>query len=229
MRVVLVRHGQTEMNAHGVYRGRINVSLSARGIEEARAMGRVLEKAQLDLIYSSPLNRAIETAREIASFHPGIAVETAEEFTDMNFGKWQGLSVPEVEMRFPESYRIWVRRPDQADIACGENLRVVRKRALAGLKRIVSLRPEATVVVVSHGVVNKVLLCALLGAPVGAFWHVKQDNGALNLLEYSSLGAKVFLMNYVCHLASIPRRISDMDHSSTPVGPTTDDERQYDT
>ncbi len=136
MRVVLVRHGQTEMNAHGVYRGRINVSLSARGIEEARAMGRVLETAQLDLIYSSPLNRAIETAREIASFHPGIGVETAEEFTDMNFGKWQGLSVPEVEMRFPEAYRIWVRRPDQAEIACGENLRVVRKRALAGLKRI---------------------------------------------------------------------------------------------
>ena len=140
MRVVLVRHGQTEMNAHGVYRGRINVSLSARGIEEARAIGRVLEKAQLDLIYSSPLNRAIETAHEIASFHLGIVVETAEEFTDMDFGKWQGLSVPEVEIQFPESYRNWVRRPDQADIACGENLRVVRKRALAGLKRIVSLR-----------------------------------------------------------------------------------------
>ena len=219
MRVVLVRHGQTEMNAHGVYRGRINVSLSARGIEEARAIGRVLEKAQLDLIYSSPLNRAIETAHEIASFHLGIVVETAEEFTDMDFGKWQGLSVPEVEIQFPESYRNWVRRPDQADIACGENLRVVRKRALAGLKRIVSLRPEATVVVVSHGVVNKVLLCALLGAPVSAFWRVKQDNGALNLLEYSSLGSKIFLMNYVCHLASIPRLISEMDHSS-PSGRT---------
>ena len=227
MRVILVRHGQTEMNAHGAYRGRINVPLSVRGIEESKALGGALRDATLDMVYSSPLNRALQTAREIASPHPQIGIKTAEEFTDMDFGEWQGLTVPEVEARFRDSYRVWVRKPECADIAGGEDLRKVRKRALSGLKRIASLHPEGTVVVVSHGVINKVLLCALLGAPVGAFWHVKQDNGALNLFEYSAFGAKVFLMNCVWHLASIPDVISNMDRSITPVGRTTDDERQY--
>jgi broad specificity phosphatase PhoE len=172
------------------------------------------------------MGRALATAGEIASYHSRISVEVADEFTDMDFGKWQGLTVREVEAQFPDSYRLWVRKPEQADIAGGENLRRVRKRALAGLKRIASLHPEATVAVVSHGVVNKVLLCAVLGAPVSAFWKVKQDTGALNLFEYSVFGTKVFLMNYVSHLASIPDVISGMSYSRTPVGLSTDDERQ---
>ena len=86
MIVMLVRHGQTEMNAHGAYRGRIDVSLSSRGIEESKALGKALKRVSLDFVYSSPLKRALETAEGIASCHPRIAVETANEFNDMHFG-----------------------------------------------------------------------------------------------------------------------------------------------
>jgi phosphoserine phosphatase len=226
MKVILVRHGQTELNAGGIYRGKLDVPQSAHGLVESEALGRALSGTKLDRIVSSPLSRAVATARVIASYHPNVDVEKAQEFVDMDFGEWQGLTIPEVKQHFPEAYQRWVRRPEIAEIPGGEKLRDVCARALSGLKRIGSAHPEGTVVVVSHGVVNKVLLCILLGATIAAFWNVKQDTGAINIFEYSPLGTKVFLMNDLCHLASVNDIISRMGKSDTPSGSSIGQERQ---
>jgi broad specificity phosphatase PhoE len=227
MRVILVRHGETDLNVKGIYRGRADIPLSPRGRAQSRAVGRALRGVRLDGIYTSPLARARDTAAAIAARRPGVAPAVAEEFIDMDFGHWQGLAVDQVREKFPDEFRTWVETPQDARIASAETLEGVRQRALAGLDRLESLHHEGTIAVVSHGVVNKLTLCSVLGLTVGGFWHVKQDTGAISIFEYSRRGAKLFLMNDTCHIGRIREIVEGMAESSTPIGASTDDERRY--
>jgi broad specificity phosphatase PhoE len=203
MRVILVRHGQTELNARGIYRGRIDVPLSPRGVEESEAIARTLRRIASQGIFSSPLARACETARAIAAHRPEMNVEKVDEFSDMDFGEWQGRTIEEVREWDPGGYQTWVERPERAAIPGGENLESVRERALRGMQRLVTRHPDGTVIIVSHGAVIKVLLCAFLGLTTAGFWKVKQDTGAINVSEFWGDNAKVLLMNDTCHLLSL--------------------------
>ncbi len=226
MRVILIRHGDTELNARGVYRGRSDVALSTTGRAQSRAVGRALRGITLDGIYASPLARAQQTARIIAACRRRTDVVGASEFIDMDFGRWEGLTVAQVKKRFPREFQAWVSQPRKARIPGGETLDMVRKRALAGLDRLHKDHPEGTIVIVSHGVVNKLTLCSVLGLTSAGFWSVKQDTGAISVFELTRWGAKLFLMNDRCHLGWIRDVVEGIAESSTPMSASTDDERR---
>ncbi len=217
MRVILIRHGQTDWNESGIFRGRIDVKLNPNGIRQAEIIGEVLKNVHIDAVYSSPLSRAFDTATAIARYH-SLTVEVYEPITDKNFGEWQGLNRSEVESRYPVIFGVWLSAPEKVEIPNGETLSQVRQRLVVGLKEILSRHPEGTVVLVSHGLTNKVLLCAMLGLDNSHFWKVKQDNGAINIFKYSGNGSKVFLMNETTHLQSIGEIVEDMKKIENPLG-----------
>ncbi len=217
MRVILVRHGETDWNEEGVFRGRIDVKLNQSGIQQAKIIGKKLSKVQVDAIYSSPLSRALKTAKIIASFH-NLSVQVLNEFMDIDFGRWQGLTRGEVKKRYSDIYLTWQRHPQDVTIPGGESLNEVKERVIHGLNEILSRYPKETIVVVSHGAVNKVLLCAVLGLDNSHFWKVKQDNGAINIFEYIKYGSKVFLFNDTCHLKSIQDVLESMRFRVSPLG-----------
>ena len=217
MRVILVRHGQTDWNESGIFRGRIDVKLNPNGIKQAEMTGEALKNVNLNAVYSSPLSRAFDTATAIARNH-GLEVEVYEPITDIDFGEWQGLNRSEVESRYPGIFGVWLSAPEKAEIPNGETLSQVRQRMMAGLNRILTRDPEGTVVLVSHGLTNKVLLCAMLGLDNSHFWKVKQDNGAINIFKYSAQGSKVFLMNETTHLQSLGEIVEDMKKIENPLG-----------
>jgi broad specificity phosphatase PhoE len=217
MRVILVRHGQTDWNEERIFRGSIDVELNREGLEQAQIIGRRLAGTLLDAIYSSPLSRAAKTAELIASFHD-LVVDFREEFTDINFGEWQGLKREAARQRYPEIYRVWEESPDKVRIPGAETLEEVRERITGGLKRILWEHTEGTVVIVSHGLTNKVLLCAVLGMGNAHFWKVKQDNGAVNIFKYTESGTKLFLMNDTSHLQSINEIVESMKDIENPLG-----------
>ena len=217
MRVILVRHGQTDWNQEGIFRGRIDVELNAEGIQQARTIGEKLSKIAVDGIYSSPLSRAMETSEIIASFR-NRAVQVLDELTDIDFGKWQGLSQPEAKERYPQIYTTWERRPEKVKIPDAETLDDVRIRVINGLNSILSDQPDGTVIVISHGLVNKVLLCAVLGLANSHFWKIKQDNGAVNVFKYTEHGSKVFLMNDTSHIRTMNEIIEEMRFIENPLG-----------
>jgi broad specificity phosphatase PhoE len=217
MRVILVRHGQTDWNESGVFRGRLDVKLNQNGFRQAEIVGEALKDADVDAVYSSPLSRALDTATAIARHH-GNAFETYEPVNDMNFGEWQGLKRLEVEARYPDLFQIWLTAPHRVEIPNGETLSQVRRRLLTGLESLHSLYPEGTVVIVSHGLTNKVLLCAMLGLYNSHFWNVKQDNAAINIFKYTGQGSKVFLMNDTTHLRSIGEIVEEMKKIENPIG-----------
>jgi broad specificity phosphatase PhoE len=180
--IILVRHGQTAWNATEVFRGRIDIELDEAGLKQAELLGEHLGQRELEAVYSSPLKRAVQTAEAIVRHHHGLAVEIAPGLNDMDFGEWQGLSLQEVRSRFSESFEMWVTEPHRGRIPSGESLDDVRQRVLTLVNQIVD-KHEGTVVLVSHRVVSKVLICALLGLDNSRFWDIRLDTCGMTTFE----------------------------------------------
>ncbi len=172
--IILARHGETEWNTAEIFRGQIDVTLNETGIKQAELLGEYLGQKKVEIIYSSPLKRALKTAESIASHHR-LEVEIAPGLIDLNFGQWQGLTAKEVQERYKELHTDWMKAPHQVKIPEGERLDAVRQRALGVLDEAIA-ECEGTVIMVSHRVVNKVLICALLGLDNSHFWQIRQDN-----------------------------------------------------
>jgi len=180
--IILVRHGETEWNVSNIFRGRTDIELNETGIRQARLLAEYLTNVNIDAIYSSPLKRALKTAEIIASYH-NLDVDIAPDLTDFNFGKWQGLSHQEVKDKYKKLYGEWINHPDRIKMPAGESLESVRKRTM-GVVTTVIARYAETVVLVSHRVVNKVLICALLGLDNSHFWNIKLDTCGITIFTY---------------------------------------------
>ena len=159
--IILARHGETQWNVEEIFRGRIDVELNETGVKQAELLAKYLSALQIDAIYSSPLKRALKTAEMIASHHK-LDVEIAPGLIDFDYGKWQGLSHQEVKDKYKELYAEWRQNPHRVKMPSGERLDDVRKRALGVVDEVIA-KHDGTVVLVSHRVVNKVLICALIG------------------------------------------------------------------
>lgn len=201
-RIYLVRHGTTEWNREEIFRGRAECALNETGLAEARTAAAYFQGVGIDFIYTSPLSRAAETARIIAQGR-GVQVVSDPAFIDLDFGKWQGLPLREVRERYPDLYRLWRERPQDARFPGGEDLAEVRSRAWERLLEIILEHPEKTILIVSHRVTTKILICAALGLDNSHFWQIKQDTTAINCLEHARGRFVLSLMNETCHLKSI--------------------------
>ena len=182
--LILARHGETEWNVEEIFRGRIDIQLNETGIKQVELLAKHLSKIKIDAIYSSPLKRALRTAEIIAVYHK-LQVKIAPELIDFNFGEWQGLSHQEVKEKHKGIYAQWINSPHQVKIPGGESLNDVRERAIGVVDEVIA-KYEGTVILVSHRVVNKVLICALLGLGNSHFWNIKQDTCGITTFNYEN-------------------------------------------
>ncbi|MBU0703273.1 MAG: histidine phosphatase family protein [Chloroflexi bacterium] len=173
-RILLVRHGQTIWNKEVRFRGQADVELDEFGLRQAEATGRyVAARWPVAAVYASRMGRAMQTAAPIARHH-GLTVQPLAGLLDLNFGEWQGLAPVEVVQRHPDLYRAWLEAPHTVCFPGGESLGLVRERVLAGLDEVLTRHPGQTIALVSHAVVNRVLLCAVLGLGNEHFWRLQQ-------------------------------------------------------
>ena len=207
LRMILVRHGQTKWNAGSAsgehFRGRLDIELNATGLAQARAVADRLADLDISAVYASPLQRAVHTARPIAEARR-LVVEPFQGLLDIDYGQWGGRSFDEVAAQWPELYRQWRTAPHLVQIPEGESLADVRERVVAGLQEILGRHDQEIVVLVGHQVVNKVLICVMLGLEDGAFWRVRQDTCCINRFDHDGSGFTVLTLNEVCHLPSRP-------------------------
>jgi len=171
--IILARHGETKWNVEEVFRGRTDIELNQTGIKQAELLAGYLSKHKIDAIYSSPLKRAVKTAEIIAGYH-GLDIEVAPGLIDFDCGDWHGLLRQEVQDKYKELYDLWVNHPDKVKIPGGESLNDVGERAISVLDDVIA-KHGGTVILVAHRVVNKVLICALLGLDNSHFWNIRQD------------------------------------------------------
>jgi broad specificity phosphatase PhoE len=183
MEIILVRHGETDWNAAGIFRGRADVDLNDIGMRQAEMLGEYLSGDKIDSVYSSPLKRAVKTAQAVAG-RQVLEVNIVQNLIDFDCGEWQGLSRQEVRERYPELYQDWADLPEQVSMPRGESLEDVRKRAWPFIEDVVLKCGEGRVVLVSHRVVNKVLICAMLGLDNSHFWNIRLDNCGITRFSY---------------------------------------------
>jgi broad specificity phosphatase PhoE len=203
-RLIIVRHGQTAWNeGEGErLRGRADLDLDEAGLRQAAAAATRLTKWGVAAVYSSPLRRAMRTAETLAKPR-GLQVQPLEGLIDIDYGRWQGLSLREAEADDPELYTLWLDNPHLVTFPGGEGLDQVRSRATAAVETVVSRHLEQTVVLVSHKVVCKVLLCHLLGVDNSHFWQIHQELCAINVIEMEKDSPLIMLLNDTCHLKGV--------------------------
>lgn len=198
-RFILVRHGQTMWNQEQIFRGQTDIPLSPAGRAQAEATALALKEVPLAAIYTSRLARARDTAAAIAAYHD-LTPQEEPDLLDMSFGAWEGLGVEEVARQYPELYQRWRTAPHTVTFPAGESLAAVRHRVERLLARLPERHPGQTVCLVSHRVVNKVLLLAVLGLGNEHFWRIEQDTCCLNRFHYTRGAFIISTINDTCHL-----------------------------
>ncbi|MBI4744183.1 MAG: histidine phosphatase family protein [Actinobacteria bacterium] len=203
-RIILVRHGETDWNKEQKFQGRIDVELNEAGKIQADILAERLKGLKIDYIYSSPLSRALVTAKKIAEHH-NLEVEIVEDFTEIEHGEWEGLHLLEVKERYGDLYNKWLTSPHDLKMPKGESLRDVRKRSVRALNKIIAAHPDDTVLIAAHDAINKVLICYALDMDNCHFWQIKQGNSAINILEYDEISKRftITLLNDTCHLGGV--------------------------
>ena len=200
-RFILIRHGQTVWHSDGVERaeGRAEMDLDEVGVRQARATAARLNPWEISAIYSSPLKRALSTA-SILGARRGLMAQPEPGLIDIDYGKWQGMTLREAQADDPILYNLWLKRPHQVTFPGGEGLADVRKRVISAVEALTPKHDGQTVVLVSHKVVIKVLLCHFLGLGDTHFWRFQQVFCAVNVVEVDGGSAAVHLINDACHL-----------------------------
>ncbi|MGQ9569112.1 MAG: histidine phosphatase family protein [Anaerolineae bacterium] len=202
--VILIRHGQTDWNVEPRFRGLADIPLNEAGVAQAEALARRLASEPIAAIYTSPLRRALHTAEIIARPH-GLPVEKVPAFTSADYGEWEGMLVSEVARQHPDLFDLWRRHPEQLRFPGGESLDQVRDRAFRALMEILPRHPDQRIVVVTHQVVTRPLLCAALGLSTAHYWRLGQATACLNRLAYVDGVFHLLTLNDTCHLGtSVP-------------------------
>ena len=201
-RIVLVRHGETEWNVVERFRSRVDVPLNETGHAQARAAARRLAAWPVEAVYSSPLSRAVDTARPIADAC-GRELSILDALIDVDYGQWAGLSPEEAQASNPGLFATWRDNPHQAHFPGGESLEQVRERSWGAIQGLCAQHSGKTIVLVSHVVVNRVIFCAALGLGGDGFWRIGQDNAAISVLDSLPARFRLQLLNDTCHLQGI--------------------------
>jgi broad specificity phosphatase PhoE len=184
------------------FRGRADLALDETGKRQAEAAALSLKGEQVAAIYASPLRRALQTSDAIAK-QLKLTVQPLEGLIDIDFGSWQGLSSEEATGQDSRLFQMWLEQPHLVRFPKGESLDIVRQRVLAAVDEVAAKHADRTVILVSHSVVCRVLMCAMLGLENSRFWQVRQDVNAINIFELRDGFPLVVSVNDTCHLKNL--------------------------
>lgn len=149
MKLIILRHSETEENKKGVVQGQLPGILTEKGLTHAKRLANRFKKEKIDFIYSSDLKRAKDVAKIIAKFHPFTPLNFVEELREMNFGKFQGKSGLKFKNIFGHS-------PEQG----GESIKQFYNRVRKFFKKIKQKHKYQTVMIIGHAGSNRALMCA---------------------------------------------------------------------
>lgn len=199
-RLLLLRHGQTELSVERRYSGRGNPPLTELGRQQAaNAAAMLARKGGIEAIVCSPLGRAKETA-EAAGKALGLPVRVLEGLTETDFGAWEGMTFLEAREQDPELHGRWLGDPS-IPAPGGESFDQVRERVESVRRDLVALYPGANVLVVSHVTPIKTLLQLALGVGPSLLYRLHLDLASLSIAEfYPDGGSSVRLVNDTSYL-----------------------------
>ena len=200
MKLILVRHGETEWNKQRRIQGcRSDTRLSPKGLEEADRLATVLRKERIDAIYSSPMKRAAETAQIIADACK-MKVELFHELREIDAGALDGLFERELTGTYEAAWKGLRGGNPSTPLPGGESLQDLQKRTSWAVDRMLEKHVDGTVVVVAHLLANLAIVCQALGINLGQIARLRQAPASITTLEMTTQGSSLLLLNDTCHL-----------------------------
>ena len=205
-RLLLVRHGATNATAEDRFSGSSGAELSDQGRWQAARLGERLAPQNIAAVYSSPLSRALDTARIVAG-HCGLEPVVHDGLREIGHGHWEDMKREEVEREFGAEYAAWEADPFTFAPAGGESGVAVLARALPLVREIVTAHPDRQVLVVSHKATLRLVLSSLLAFdPRGYRDRLEQSPACLNVVDFKDpVRARLMLFNDTSHYADRPR------------------------
>lgn len=198
-RLILVRHGQTVWNHELRYQGQSDVALTEAGYQQARQMAARLRGEKIDAVYASDLSRALETAKIVAA-ERSLPVETLPALRELKFGVWEGLVYQEIAEQYPDLVQAWSSNPGRVRIPGGEMFAELQERACGAVKDLLARHDNETILVVSHGATIRMIVCDVLGIDIDRAWQIRQDNTAVNIIDFHDGRGIIQVLNDIHHL-----------------------------
>lgn len=187
----------------GRWQGQSDSPLTERGIQQSERLRDALDREPLAAIYSSDLGRALTTARIVAETRD-VEPTTDARLREIDTGDWTGRLGSEMRREFPDQMRVWMNRPVDHQMPCGETLAEVQARCLPFFHQRMRAHAGETVLVISHGTVMQTILVHALGRPLEDLWVDRTENCQISRLEWTpDNGLRLVELSDRAHLADI--------------------------
>ncbi|AKL95400.1 fructose-2,6-bisphosphatase [Clostridium aceticum] len=198
-KLYIVRHGETNWNLLGKTQGIQDSELTKKGLIQAHLLADRLLKENIEIIYTSYLNRAKSTAMIIKS-QLKVPCYYEEGLNEMNFGKWEGLTHEEILQSYPKEFKKWRNFPQEASIPEGEDLKFAQKRIVKFVEKLLITTEKNRILLISHSTIIKLLLLHVLNMDLSNYYRLKQDNCSINIIDYREYGPVLLQYNDTCHI-----------------------------
>jgi phosphoserine phosphatase len=190
---LLMRHGETDWNAEGRVMGRNPVELNAKGRDQVEAAAQLAQVIKPDLIVTSPLVRARQSAEIVAAGLPGVPIVEEPDIAEVLYGRWEGMSYEElIEDPYYLEYR---KSPIEHPTPGGETIPEVQARGVAAVGRAVAANSNKRILFVSHGDIIRTVLCHFMGLELRYFHRIRVDNATFSGLQIAGNFAEVKFLN----------------------------------
>ena len=200
--ILLIRHAVNDFVKTGKLAGRLaGVHLNEEGIAQAEALGRRLADAPLKCIYSSPMDRTMETAAAIAAHHPPLTVQAREEITEVEYGDWQGKAIGELQRR--KMWGVVQEYPSRAVFPNGETMRAVQVRIVNAIEAFVRRHPDQMIALVFHADLIKMALAHYLGMHLDVFQRIVISPASISTLHLGHSRPFIVGVNDIAHLLQL--------------------------
>ncbi len=190
--IFLIRHGHNDWADKKLAGWTPGVHLNAAGRQQAEALVERLAPIKLHAIYSSPLERTLETAAPLARDR-NLKVNRLHDLGEVDYGDWQGKSLRQLSKK--KEWAVVQMAPSAMRFPNGESLREMQSRAIGGIERIAAAHPKGTVAVFSHGDVIKAVVAHFIGMPLDAFQRLMIAPASVTVLGMGRFGARLLRLN----------------------------------
>lgn len=199
--IYFVRHAEAQGNVEEFFQGRIDCDISKKGSVQLEYLAKRFENIDYDVIYTSPLKRAVATA-EAVNRRLRLPLNKREDIIEINGGVWEGMLWTDIEKEYPSEHNLWKTDMKRFSIKDGENMTEVYERMKAAIDDIVKKNIGKIIVVVSHGcALRNYLSFAEFGSPERLGDVGWSDNTAVSLIEYDDEAKpKIIFKNDSSHL-----------------------------
>jgi probable phosphoglycerate mutase len=199
VKVILVRHGETDWNeVRRIQGGNSNTLLNERGRKQAESLALRLKQEKIQAIYSSPLQRSLDTAKAIAYYHR-LEVGIEPSLREIEAGQLEGVPVSELSKRLDEFLTMSIEGKALPRAPGGESLLEVKERAWDTIQRLIERHPDGVLVLVSHYFTILTVICSVLGLPLSQIGRLRLSTGGISVISLDGKLAQLELFNDSCY------------------------------